>query len=125
MIGSKKNNKLLTEEMIFKTELISQWPDYLLMLSIPCMNVIFKDGLSEISVEDLVSYLKELNSLFGQEHNFMMKFSPNTVGNIIMMPCKLNSKSVKKTAMSTMALILTFLDHHVSPNKLLNGILSD
>lgn len=99
MIGSKKNNKLLTEEMILKMELISQWPDYLHMLSIPCMNVIFKDGPSEISAEDSVSYLKELNSLFGQEHNFMMKFSPNMVGNIIMMPCKLNSKSVKKTVM--------------------------
>lgn len=117
MIGSEKNNKLPTEEMILKMELISLWEGYHLMQLIQCMNVIFKAGLLETSVEDLVSYLEEQNSSYGQEPNFMIKFSLNMDGNIITMPYKVNFKLVRKMVMLTMVLILTKSEHPESLMK--------
>ncbi len=60
--------------------------DYLLMPWILSINVIYKGGLLEISVGDLAFYLKELNSVFGPELNFMINSYQNMDGNIIMMP---------------------------------------
>jgi len=54
------------------------------------MNVIYKDGQLGISVNDLVFYQREQNSVFGQELNFMMSFYQNMVGNFTTMLFKDN-----------------------------------